>query len=275
VSVNLVSPAYFETLGIELLAGRQLTEAEQRSGTGVALVNGALARILGQDAKAVVGARMQYSGQTWEIVGVAADVRHGGPRRPASPEFFIPWHMAGKRPQTIVVRAGGDPMRLLPAVTARIREIDPTAPLSNVSRMRDRMRESVAADRFRATLVATLALVALILASIGAYSVTAVSVARRTREFGIRMALGERRGLIWRRAMWTALSPACAGVIAGGAGAWAAARLLESFVFDVSPRDPATLAGVALALLAVAITAAAIPAQRAARVDPLSALRTE
>jgi ABC-type antimicrobial peptide transport system permease subunit len=218
---------------------------------------------------------MNYSGQAWEIVGVVDDVRHAGPRRPASPEFFIPWHMAGKRPQTIVIRAGGDPMRLLPTVAAHIHEIDPTAPLSKVSRMRDRMRESVAADRFRAMLVVALALVALILASIGAYSVTAVSVARRTREFGIRMALGEERALIWRRAVWTALSPAFAGVIAGAAGALAAARLLESLVFEVSPRDPATLAAAALALLAVATTAAAISARRAARVDPLIALRAE
>jgi predicted permease len=275
VSVNLVSPGYFETLGITLLSGRQLTDAEQRSGAGVALVNRALARALARDGEVVVGTRMNYSGQAWEIVGVVDDVRHAGPRRPASPEFFIPWHMAGKRPQTIVIRAGGDPMRLLPTVAARIHEIDPTAPLSKVSRMRDRMRESVAADRFRAMLVVALALVALILASIGAYSVTAVSVARRTREFGIRMALGEERALIWRRAVWTALSPAFAGVIAGAAGALAAARLLESLVFEVSPRDPATLAAAALALLAVATTAAAISARRAARVDPLIALRAE
>jgi predicted permease len=275
VSVNLVSPGYFETLGIKLLAGRQLTEAEQRSGAAVALVNGSLARILARDAQSVVGTRMNYSGQAWEIVGVADDVRHAGPRRPAAPEFFIPWHMAGKRPQTIVVRASGDSMRVLPAVAARIHEIDPTAPLSRVSRMRDRMRESVAADRFRAMLVGVLALVALILASIGAYSVTAVSVARRTREFGIRMALGEERAGIWRRAVWTALSPACAGVVAGAVGASAAARLLESFVFEVSPRDPLTLAAVALGLLALATTAAAISARRAAHVDPLIALRTE
>jgi ABC-type antimicrobial peptide transport system permease subunit len=133
----------------------------------------------------------------------------------------------------------------------------------------------VAADRFRAILIAALALVALMLASIGAYSVTAMSVARRTREFGVRMALGEGRALIWRRAVCTAVAPACAGLIAGAFGAWTGAQLLESFVFEVSPRDPATLAASALALLSVATAAAAISARRAARVDPLIALRTE
>jgi putative ABC transport system permease protein len=272
VGVNLTTPAYFDALGIRLLEGRLLTDDEQRRGVSSAVVSEPLAKLLGGK---VIGSYFDYSNAKWQIVGVVEGVRHSRPRDEPLPELIIPWHLAGRRAQSIVVRAEGDPMALLPAIAARVHSLDPTAPLSDVARLEDRLRLALAAERFRATLLAALAAIAVALAALGAYSVTAYAVAYRTREYGIRMALGEQPASIARRALATALVPSALGVIAGGAIAVATSKWIEAFLYEVQPLDAITLTGAAAALLLLALLAGTSSARRAATIDPSRTLTAE
>jgi putative ABC transport system permease protein len=272
VSVNLTSPGYFDALGIHLLEGRLLTPEEQRRGAGVAVVNEPLARVLGGQ---VIGRKFPYSNTTWEIVGVIDGVRSVRPRDEPMPELIIPWHMAGRRPQAIVLRAQVDPISLLPEIRARVQRVDPTAPLNDVARLDDRLREAAGLDRFRAAMLAALAGIAVILAGLGAYSITAFSVARRTREYGIRIALGERPRSVGRRALAAAGVPAAAGIVTGAAASLAGAWWIQSFLYGVSASAPSTLIGTAVLLFIIAMAAAVPSARRAAAIDPVLALGAE
>ena len=272
VGVNLTTSEYFDALGIRLLEGRLLTTDEQRRGVSSAVVSEPLAKLLGGK---VVGSYFDYSNTKWQIVGVVEGVRHARPRDEPLPELIIPWHMAGRRPQSIVVRAEGDPMALLPAIAARVHALDPTAPLSDVARLEDRLREALGAERFRATLLAALAAIAVGLAALGAYSVTAYAVAYRTREYGIRMALGEQPASIARRALATALVPSLLGVLAGCAIALVTSRWIEAFLYEVEPLDAITLTGAAVTLLLLALLAGTSSARRAATIDPSRTLTAE
>jgi predicted permease len=272
VAVNLTTAEYFEALGVRLLQGRLLTPDEQRGGRSSALVSAPLAKLLGGK---VVGTYFEYADTKWQIVGVVDGVRHYNLRAEPVPELIIPWHLAGRRPQSIVVRADGDPMTLLPAIAARVHALDPTAPLSNVARLEDRVREALAAERFRAALLSALAAIAVGLAALGAYSVTAYAVAWRTREYGIRMALGEQPASIARRALATAIVPSLLGVLAGCAIAVGTATWIEAFLYEVRPLEAMTLTGTAAALLILAFLAATSSARRAATIDPSRTLTAE
>ena len=270
VGVNLTTPGYFEALRIRLLEGRFLTDEEQRTGKGVAVVSEPLAKLLGGR---VIGTQFRYSNVNWEIVGVVDGVRRMRPREEPVPELIIPWHMAGPRPQTIVVRTAGDPLALLPAITAKVQAIDPTAPLTNATRLEDRVRSAVALERFRATLLTALAGIAVLLAALGVYSVTAYTVARRAREYGIRLALGEGPASIGARALRTALLPAVVGLLGGAAIALTSATWIDSFLYGgIKGADPVTLSASAAALLLVALAAGASSARRAATIDPVVTL---
>ena len=272
VGVNLTTPAYFEALGIRVIEGRLLSADEQRRSTNAAVVNEPLARLLGGN---VVGRSLDYSGTTWEIVGVVEGVRHGRVRDEPMPELIIPWHMAGRRPQSLIVRAGGDVMTLLPAIAARIHAVDPSAPLSDVARLEDRLQDAVAAERFRAVLLSALAAIAVALAVLGAYSVTAYVVAQRSREFGIRLALGERPVSIGRRALTSAVVPSVLGVCAGSMVAMWSSRWVESFLYGVRPVEPLAMLGTGLGLIILALFSGASSARRAARINPASSLSVE
>ena len=272
VTVNLTTPEYFEALGIRVLQGRLLNDAEQRRGQSAAIINEPLSRLLGGD---MVGKRFNYSDVAWQIVGVVEGVRHGHPRDEPRPELFIPWHLAGRRPQSIVVRADGDPLTLLPAIAARIHAIDPTAPLSDIARLEDRLRDGVAEERFRATLLAALAAIGVALAALGAYTVTAYAVAQRTREYGIRLALGETPASIGRRALASALVPSLVGILAGCGIALSTARWIESFLYQVKATEALTLGGAAATLILLSIGAGMSSARRASRIHPAVTLAAE
>ena len=272
VAVNLTTPGYFDALGVRLLEGRLLTPDEQRPGRSSVLVSEPLAKLLGGK---VVGTYFDYSDTKWQIVGVVEGIRHYRLRDEPLPELIIPWHLAGRRPQSIVVRADGDPMTLLPAIAARVHALDPTAPLSDVARLEDRLREALAAERFRATLLAALAAIAVGLAALGAYSVTAYAVAYRTREYGIRMALGEQPASIARRALAAAIVPSLLGVLAGCAIALGTSKWIEAFLYEVRPLDAMTMAGAAAALVLLALLAGTSSARRAATIDPSRTLTAE
>ena len=273
VSVTIASPGYFETLGMPLRRGRLLDDLEHRSIGRLVVLNEAAARLLPYDDP--VGRILRYSDIEWTIVGVVGSARQRGLRTPPRPEVFLPWSQAGRAPQRLVVRADGDPAALVPAISSRVRALDPLAPVADVMLLDARVQGSVAADRFRAALLACLAAIGVALAGLGVWSVTAFVVARLERENGIRIALGESRRQLLLRMLLGTLRPAAAGVAAGLAIAVWASPLVDSFLFQVRARDPLTLAAAALAVLASAVGAAIVPARRAAAADPARALRSE
>lgn len=275
VRVNMTSERFYETLGIPLTRGRLFTAAEQRSNLPIAIINEAAVRLLPEPDRDPIGQRVPYSGTIWEIVGVVGNVRDEGLRRDGAPWFVMPWAGAGRRPQMIAVRTDGDPLDAVPAIRARLAAIDPLVPLNRIRRLDDVVRETTAGERFRAVLVAALALVALLLSALGVYSVTAYAVARGERENGVRLALGESPQALMRRVLSGSLRPALAGALAGLAAAWVLAGAIQRFMHGVEARDLIVLASVAAALLAVAALAALAPARRAGRVDPTVALRSE
>ncbi len=275
VRVNITSHQYYDVLGIPVLRGRALTEAEQASDAAVAMITESAVALL-PDPSAPVGQRVPYSGRQWEIVGVVGDVHQGSLSAAGAPQLILPWSQAGRRPQTMAVRvSSGDPLAVLPAIRARLAEIDPAVPVAEPRRLEDVVSATLSDERFRAVLVAGLAAVALLLAALGVYSVTAYAVATREREHGVRLALGASPAELGRSVVSGALRPAAAGVVLGIAASVAGGRLVSGFLYGVEAGDPWTLGSAAIVLLSVAALAALAPARRAARIDPAALLRAD
>jgi putative ABC transport system permease protein len=280
-----MSPEYFETLRIPVLQGRGI-EATDRIGTpGVAVINRTLAKQVwpGGDA---LGQRILLGGgatdSVWRtVVGIVGDVRHRGLDAEPRPEIYLPHAQfpAGTgtalRTLRVVLRTDGDPAQLTGALRAALAELDPDIPLADVQTMEEALGAWAAERRLTMLLVAGFALLALILGAVGVYGVMAHLVVQRTREIGIRIALGalprEILGLVLSQGAWVA----GLGIAAGLAGALGATRLLAGLLFGVGPTDPATLMATATALAIVAALASLLPALRAIRTDPVEALRAE
>jgi predicted permease len=282
---QVVSDGAFEALGERLLRGRTLLASDTAEAQPVALVNETLARTYwpGQDP---IGRRLRMGSskeRPWmTVIGLVRDVRHNGVTAAIKEKFYVPYAQfpiarAGDaaRGMTLVVRADGDPMRLVNPIRAEVRRLDPRLPIANVRPMTEVVDASMATPRLTGSLLSIFAGLALVLASIGVAGVLAYLVSRRRREIGIRMALGASRanvlGLVLRRG----LTYAGAGIAAGVGAALFLTRLMEGLLFGVAPRDPMTFVAVSGILLAIAAAASLIPALRAARVDPLEALRAE
>jgi predicted permease len=263
--------------------GRGLTAADHADAPLVALVNETMARTLWPGADPL-GRRFRLGGdeRPWTtVVGVVRDVRSGGLREPAAPEFYVSLaqfrRFAGwtRSSMTLVVRTAGDPARLAPSVRRALAATDPELAAADVRTMRQVVDRSVAQPRFTMLLLSTFGGVALLLAAVGVYGVISYGVAQRTREFGIRTALGARRADVLRLVLGQGLGLAALGVGLGLVGALAATRALRSLVFAVRTTDPATYAAIAVLLLGVAALASLVPARRATRADPTRALRQE
>ena len=212
------------------------------------------------------------------VVGVVADIRQSGLDVPAAPEVYVPLDQTifgFLWPNNLVVRSGGDPLALTAAVRAAIWEVDPNQPVSNVRAMSDVLDAELANRNTQLTLIGAFAVLAVVLAAVGLYGVLSYTVSQSTNEIGLRMALGaEGRsvvGSVLRSALATALLGICVGLVA----AYALTRTIASFLYDVSPTDPATALAVVGVLLAVAGVAAFVPARRAANVNPMVALRAD
>jgi predicted permease len=273
-----ISPDYFAVLGTKVLRGRPFAEVE----TGpVAIVNESLARHYwpGEDP---VGKRVSREDrpkpEDWlTVVGLVEDTRHRGLSEEAGAELYLPsaQDMTAARFTSVVLRTAGQPEPLVLALQKQIHKINPDQPVADVRTMEELIRSSTAESRFAAALLETFASLALVLAVSGIFAVVSYSVTQRTREIGVRAALGADPGAIVRYVLGLVLRPALAGTVVGIAGVLAVMRFLESQLYGVKPSDPLVFASVLMLLLATALAATAFPARRAARIDPATTLRAE
>lgn len=279
VNVRDVSAGYFATMGARLLRGRGLSPRDRAGAPLVAVINDAMARRFwpGQDA---LGRRFRTASSEatpWvTVVGVLADIRQNTLAEPAVPEIYYPVDQAANPTlRDFVVRTREEPLALANAVRRAIWSLDPDLPISGVRTVDDVVAMDVAAERLQSVLLGTFAVLALLLAAAGIYGVVSYAVVQRTRELGIRAALGAGAPNLLRLVLRQGLRPVLLGLAAGFAAALAASRLLASLLHGVEPRDPAVFALGSLVLLAAALFASLLPAARASRTDPLVALRAE
>jgi putative ABC transport system permease protein len=279
-----VSADYFKAMGVALRRGRYLAASDDERSQRVAVVNETMARQYwpGEDA---VRKRFKLGGPSSQtpwitIVGVVADVRQMGLDAPVKAEMYLPYRQDAENPwfepRELVVRTtAADPLSLAAAVRREVQAVDPDQPVSNVRTMEDLLREESAQRSTGMALLVAFAALALALASLGIYGVLAYFVVQHTREIGVRLALGARPGQILALVLRRGMGMVLVGVAVGACGALALTRLMSSLLYGVSAGDPATFAGIALLLAAVALLACVVPARRAAKVDPMVALRYE
>jgi predicted permease len=272
--IRVVSDGYFDALGIPLKSGRVLTESDRASSEPVVVVNETLARTLwpGQDP---VGQVMTQDGGR-RVVGVVGDVHHGGPERSGGSEMYLPMRQTGDYPaMQLVVRTVLPPDSLAAGIRAVLRPIDPNLPVKDFQTLQELVDKGMSPRRFLVILLSGFAGFALLLASLGIYALISYSVSERTKEIGMRMALGASSGLVQRDVLAKTLRLALSGVALGTLGSFALSKGIESLLFGTTTTNPAVFLGVILLLCAVALVAAYAPARRASRIDPMEALRTE
>jgi len=285
--LRFVSSGYFSTMGIPVLRGRDFTERDNSEAPRAAIVNRALADRYWPGDEAL-GKRIAYSGlgegkPNWcEVVGVVGNVKHGGPDTPPKPEVYLPYlqplftsDTSVIGPMYLVVRSATPPSGLTAAVRGEIGSLDANQPVSNVKTMEERLSTALAQRRFNMLLLGIFAGVALLLASIGIYGVMSFAVTQRTRELGIRMALGASASNVLALVLGQGLVMTFIGVLGGLAASFVLTNLIHSLLYEVSATDPLTFAAVSVVLIAVALVACFIPARRAMKVDPMVALRHE
>ena len=272
---RLVNQHYFSALHIPLLRGRNFTEQEVREGKLVTVVSQQLVDTVfpNEDpmGKRLVSA---MGGQAFEIIGVVGDIRHRSLQNQPFPAMYFPVLDESTR-MNLVIRTQNDPLSIVGAVRQEVKAMDPDQPISAVKRMSDWVDSSVSSQRYSTTLLATFAALAMILAATGIYGVMSYTVAQRTHEIGVRMALGARRRDVLKLVVRHGMLLTLVGVILGVAGALGLTRVMASLLFGVTAKDPLTFVAVAGLLSAVAFIACFVPALRATKVDPLVALRYE
>jgi predicted permease len=272
---NLASPDYFRALGVAVVSGRGFDEHDTAGAPEVVVINETMARRFWPDEDPL-GKRMRIGNNPWRtVVGVVADVKNEALAADPKPEMFYPLLQEPLPFMTLAVRTDADPKALAQDVARGVREVDADEPVYDVKTMDERLAESVSPQRLTAALVGIFAALAMTLAGVGIYGVISYSVAQQTHEFGIRMALGAQKGDVLKLVLRQGLLLALAGVLLGLAGALALTRVMSSLLYGVTVTDPATFAGVAAVLTAVALAACLLPARRATKVDPMVALRYE
>ena len=280
VHFRIVAQDYIRTMHIPLIAGRDLTPRDERNTSQVVLINEALARRyfpnenpIGKHIKPGVADTGEEKMR--EIVGVVGDVHHRNLWQATDPECYVPYDQAALGAMSIVVRAQGDPMNLLPSIREQVRALDTELPIYKARDLRDYVSDSVAQRRFTSLLVSVFAAAGLVLATVGLFGLISYSVEQRRIEIGIRIAVGAEKSDIIGMVLRSGVTLALAGILIGLAGTLALSGVLKSQLFGVTATDPLTFIGVAIGLIAVATAACYIPAWRAASADPLVALRNE
>ena len=292
VEYRLVSEDYFKTMNMHLRSGRAFSSADRADSLPVAIVNETLARRL-FPCEDPLGRRISMNPPerliplesrppnfriVWlTIVGVLADVKHVRLDEPPPPEVYAPFvqNLEEPVPMMLAVRTESNPAAMGASIRAAVRAIDPLQPVARVATMEEVLDGVVAQPRFNTLLLTLFAGISLLLAAVGVYGVTAFSVARRTHEIGIRMAIGARRGQVISMVLRQELRLVVAGVAAGLAASLALTRFIAGMLYGTAPNDPLTLAAVALVLITVSAAACWIPARRATRIEPMAALRYE
>jgi putative ABC transport system permease protein len=276
VALGTVSPDYFRTMGIPLIAGRFFRTQETPDSPPVAIINESFSRqfFAGADP---LGKRILGSGASgWRsIVGVVADVHHLGLASDCSPEVYLPFAQSPLPNFAVAVRTDSNPAALAEAVRHIVAGADRNQSVYDISTLEERLAQSIAPQRHQTIILAMFAAVALSLAAVGVYGVMAYVTSQRVPEIGIRMALGATSGDVFKTVLGEGFKLTMAGVIAGLAGATALTRVISSFLYGVGVTDPVTFASASLLLIAIALLACYSPARRAAKTDPVKALRAE
>jgi putative ABC transport system permease protein len=280
--MRIVTPEYFRLLGIPLRAGRTFNAHDDEAAAEVVIINQEAARRFWPNRDPIgdeihVGVNLtsgERSGQK-TIVGIVGDVKYGGLDADAQPELYLPYAQHRVDGYTVLLRSSGDPLSLAPVLRRELAALDRELPVADLEPMPALIGSSLAERRFTTLLLATFAAVALALAVIGIYGVLAYMVGQRTQEIGVRLAIGASPRDVVRLVVREGMVLAAIGLAGGAAGAIAATRALGSLLFGVTPIDPMTFAGAAVALAGGAFVASYAPARRAAKVDPMQALRAD
>jgi predicted permease len=273
---RVVSPGYFEALRIPLIAGRSIDDSDRPGAPGVALVNQTLARLYWPE-RSPLGEHIRFTdeGEWIEVIGVVGDVRNAGLEREVQGELYLAVSQDPPPQASLVVRSDVAPAALAATIAAEVRKLDPDQPIHLVRTMDEVLAQSVARLRFNTLLLGIFGATALALCIAGVYAVLSHAVAQRTREIGLRMALGADRRVVTVMVIRQGLRLSAIGAAVGAVASLALMRLLESQLHGVAPTDPLTMVAVTALLLVISLLACSVPAHRASRVDPMVALRWE
>ena len=271
---RVVTTNYLQAAGARVREGRGFVASDTTTSTPVAIVNETMAKRYWPGTSAI-GGRVRFTDQeAWrEVVGIIGDVKHWGLDAPVNPELYVPTSQFPAFALTFVLLTNGDPLALVPIAQRHVRELDPNLPLFQVRTMDEVAAESVERRRWTMTLLAVFAFLALVLAAAGIYGVMAHLVALRTPEIGVRLTLGAKPGAVMRQVLREGAMQALIGLTIGLAASLALMRGLRTILFGIEPTDPLTLVAVGVSLMLVALVAVTVPALRAMRVDPVTALR--
>jgi putative ABC transport system permease protein len=275
-SHNQVSEGYFRVMGIPLRAGRFFNDRDVKGAPMVALIDEALQRrnFPNEDP---IGKHVRFMGASREIVGVVGATKFSsGLREEPFPNIYLPYQQDNWWAMTLVVRAhAGDPANLIPSLRRELAAINPNLPLHSFKLLEDSVAEGIASDRFYAFLLAAFATLAALLSAIGIYGVMSYAMTQRSHEIGVRMALGAQSRDVLKLVLKQGMMLALAGVALGLIASFGLTRMMKQFLFEVPPTDPPTFVVITFLLIGVALMACYIPARRATKIDPLTALRQE
>lgn len=278
-AIRPVTPGYFEAMGIAVVAGRPFDQSDQRTGLPVAIVDQALARRHWPD-ESPIGKRLRFgrseADQPWmTIVGLVDTAKENGLDEEPTAHLYVPYAQYGGLSSALAVRTSNEPTAMVDTLRKEVQKLDPQLPIYHIRTMQDAVAESLSTRKLTNVLLGSFAAIALLLAAIGIYGVMSANVSDRIREFGIRVALGAQAGDLLTLVLRQGIVLVLLGIATGVGGALALTRLLSSLLYGVSSTDPAVFGAVSLLLAGVAVFACYIPARRAARVDPVIALRHE
>jgi putative ABC transport system permease protein len=271
---RMIAGDYFAAMRIDLVRGRGFSASDSLTSPQVAIVNEAFAQRLSSPDD-VIGRRIRHRNVDRDIIGVVRDVRTFAVDAAAEPQIYLPHTQTTSIPPRIVLRTAGSPDRLAPLVRGELHALESSAPVEDLRTLSSHVAASLAHPRFQASLLTTFGLSSLLLIAVGVAGIVSFAVARRTREIGVRVALGASSADVVRAVIGRPLVAVVAGLICGLGGALMLGRGARLLLYEIEPNDPSTLAAVAATVLLTTVAAAAIPARRAVRVDPIAALRTD